>query len=78
MLAAEPMNRYSHFLSDLLQKNMDTLRDQLDAIQKLTFTRFLEMKKAFLKRVRLVWLIEGHLLANQAMEMVEITEQALG
>jgi secreted Zn-dependent insulinase-like peptidase len=57
---------------------MDTLRDQLDAIQKLTFTRFLEMKKAFLKRVRLVWLIEGHLLANQAMEMVEITEQALG
>ena len=78
MLAAEPMNRYSHFLSDLLQKNMDTLRDQLDAIQKLTFPRFLEMKKAFLKRVRLVWLIEGHLLANQAMEMVEITEQALG
>ena len=47
MLGAEPMNRYSHYLSDLLQKNMDSLKDQLDAIGKLTFARFLEMKKAF-------------------------------
>lgn len=78
MLGAEPMNRYSHYLSDLLQKNMDSLKDQLDAIGKLTFARFLEMKKAFLQKVRMLWLIEGHLVESAALEMVKITEAALG
>ena len=57
---------------------MDGLRDQLDAIEKLTFARFMEMKNAFLKRIRMVWLIEGHLTDADALKMVEITEDAIG
>ena len=78
MLSAEPLNRHAHFLSDMLQKNMDCLKDQLDAIKELSFARFIEMKGAFLKKIRMVWLIEGHLTERDALEMVEITERAVG
>ena len=43
----------------------------------MTFDDFTMMKKKWLKNLSLQWLIQGHLSQEDALKMVEITEQSL-
>ena len=43
----------------------------------MDFQLFLSLKNNFLKNLEMVWLITGHLDKNQALQIVETTENTL-
>ena len=43
----------------------------------MTFDSFLELKRKWLKKLHITWLIQGHLTEADAMKMVNVAETAL-
>ena len=44
----------------------------------MTFEHFIAMKERWLKNLHLVWLIQGHLTQEDAMDIVRMAETSLG
>jgi hypothetical protein len=46
-------------------------------MEEFTFEQFVEMKQFWLNNLDLIWLIEGHLTKESALQMVKTAEDAI-
>ena len=58
---AEPLQRAPHYLSDILHQNSIPLEEQVEELEKLTFSQFMVYKEQWLRNICMIWLIQGHL-----------------
>ena len=50
----------------------------LEEYESITYERFMtQMREQWLRRLHLVWLIQGHLVESDAMQIVNMAEDAL-
>ena len=54
-----------------------TTAQAISSIESITFDKFNFMKQKWLRNLALTWLIEGHLTAENALKMVQMTEASI-
>ena len=64
-------------MANVLVNKSCTNLQLVEKCEKLTFDKFLDMKSKFLQNLEMIWLIQGHLTKEDALQMVETTENAL-
>ena len=64
-------------MTDILYKDSLPLEEQREELTKLTYDQFMEFKDNWLKNIHMTWLIQGHLLEEDALKMVRVAEEAI-
>lgn len=74
---AEPYQLGETYKSELLETNQYDTEKLLKATNDMTFKQFTALKSRWLENLHPEWLIQGHLTGSEALELVDIAEEAL-
>ena len=77
MINAEPNQRYKNVLTDILIDGNLTIKQQQQMLKDFKFENFLDYGKRWMKSMKMEWLISGHLLKGDAMNIVNFAERVI-
>ena len=75
MIKAEPNQRYTNVISDILIDGNLTIKTQQQMLKDFEFEDFLEYAQRWMKSMKMEWLISGHLTKDDAMKIVNFAEE---
>ena len=76
-LKSEAYNRKGEFINLLVNPKSTGIQTLIEESAKITYQEFTEMKKNWLNQVTTEWLICGHLLEQDAIELVQKCEEII-
>ena len=76
-LKSEAYNRKGEFINLLVNPKSTGIQTLIEESANITYQEFTEMKKNWLNKVTTEWLICGHLLEQDAIELVQKCEEII-
>lgn len=74
---AEPSQRLGTHEQELMYTDFPTITEMRTTFEALTYDKFLALKCHWLSNLHITWLIQGHLVEDDALNMVRVAESAL-